>query len=68
MPESDKKCEGCPETPEAGPSKLVVLLVWCYPQNQRAVGCQGGEVCRRRHLEQSSVGYQGQYEPGEYKY
>jgi hypothetical protein len=66
----DQRCLGCLETPGAGPSMLVVLQVLWGPQKQRAVGCQGGEVCRRRHplnLELSSIGHQGESEPGENK-
>jgi hypothetical protein len=36
----------------------------------KAVGCQSGEVCRRRHtlnLELNSTGNQGKSEPGEFK-
>jgi hypothetical protein len=49
MPVSGQKYEGYPEIPGAGLSKLVILLVWWDPQKQRAVGCLGGEVCRRRN-------------------
>jgi hypothetical protein len=67
LPMFDQRCEGNLKTPGEGPSMLVVLQVLWGPQKQRAVGCQGGEVCRRRHplnLELSSIGHQGESEPG----
>jgi hypothetical protein len=69
MPVSGQKYEGYPETPGAEPSKLVVLLVWWDPQKQKVVGCQDREVCRRHplNLELSSIGHQGESEPGKYK-
>jgi hypothetical protein len=65
MPVSGQKYEGHPETPGAGPSKLIFLSVCWHPQKQRVVGCQGGQVYRRRHplnLKLSSIGHQGEYE------
>jgi hypothetical protein len=70
VPVSSQKCEDYPKTPGAGLFKLVVLLVWWDPQKQKAVGCQGGEVCRRRHPlnpQHSSIGLQGETEPRENK-
>jgi hypothetical protein len=70
VPMFDQRYESYLKTPGAGPSMLVVLQVLWSPTKQRVVGYQGGEICRRRHPlnpELSSIGHQGESEPGEYK-
>jgi hypothetical protein len=62
LPMFDQTCEGYLKTTGTVLSMLVVLKVLWGSQKQRAVGYQGGDICRRRHLlnvELSSIGHRG---------